>query len=307
MKLTRIREFFLQREAEARAGSRTPEVQRFLRAATRAGARRARVADAHAGPGDAVVALDLYYEAALLLALAQRADVDGEVPADTSRAGAQPILDTWLAGHGGTVLAPEPWGDLLHEPPADLEARNARLSEACRELVRSVDLRSRFAVRVTRYARFAALVVVLLYAVSPLIDRLRRGANVAQGAVVTASSHFPGTPDPSGVVNGTVEPQFGGHTTKEVDAWIRVDLGSARDLAEVRVFPRGDGYADESLPVVLETSNDGVAFVVVSTRREPYSQRAPWIIRAPMHSRYVRVRMPGMGYVALSEIEAYQR
>ena len=70
---------------------------------------------------------------------------------------------------------------------------------------------------------------------------------------------------------------------------------------------KAPGAADESLPVVLETSNDGVAFVVVSTRREPYSQRAPWIVRAPMHSRYLRVRMPGMGYVALSEIEAYQR
>ncbi len=307
MNVARIREFFLQREAEARSRSRTPEVERFLRAAVKAGARRARVADAHAGPGDAVVAFELYYEAALLLALAQRADADGEVPADISRAGAQPILDTWLAGHGGTVEAPAPWADLTQEPPADLEAKNARLAQACRDLLRSVDLRSPFAVRVTRYARFAALVVLLMYAVWPLVDRLRRGANVAQGAVVSASSHFPGTPDPSGVVNGTVEAQFGGHTTKEADAWIRVDLGSERDLAEVRIFPRGDGYADESLPVVLETSNDGVAFVVVSTRREPYSQRAPWIVRAPMHSRYLRVRMPGMGYVALSEIEAYQR
>ncbi len=307
MNVTHIREFFLQREAEARARARAPEVERFLRAAAEAGARRARVADAHAGPGDAVVAFELYYDAALLLALAQRVDADGEVPADTSRAGAQPILDTWLASHGGTVDAPAPWADLTHAPAADLEAKNARLAEACRALSRSVDLRSPFAVRATRYARFAALLVLLVYAAWPLVDRLRRGANVALGAQVTASSHFPGTPDPSGVVNGTVEAQFGGHTTKEADAWIRVDLGSERDLAEVRVFPRGDGYADESLPVVLETSSDGATFVVVATRREPYSQRSPWIIRAPMHLRYLRVRMPGMGYVALSEIEAYQR
>ncbi|NOU26697.1 MAG: discoidin domain-containing protein [Polyangiaceae bacterium] len=256
-------------------------------------------------PGDAALDCELYRDAALLLALAQRALVENAVPDSVDPASARAVFDVWAAANGGSVAQPGVWADAT--AGGSYRANRERWSQICRDLLRSLDLRSRFAVRATRYGRMLALVVVLAWPILPLASRLRHGPNVLRGAAVTASSRFPGTPDPSGLTNGDVESRFAGHTTKEKDSWFLIDLGQARHLAEVRVFPRGDGYLNDSVPVVMETSADGVTFAQVGSRADVYTQAAPWTVRSGMDARFIRIRMPGLGYLALSEVEGYAR
>jgi hypothetical protein len=45
----------------------------------------------------------------------------------------------------------------------------------------------------------------------------------------------------------------------------------------------------------------------VSQRAEPFSHEQPWTYSGATEARYVRVRAPHNGYIALSEIEVFER
>jgi hypothetical protein len=86
-----------------------------------------------------------------------------------------------------------------------------------------------------------------------------------------------------------------------------VDLQASRGIKDIVIYNRGDGWFDEGLPFVLELSENGKDFTEVARRSETFSQDHPWTYTAPtgLHARYVRVRAPHVGYVALSEIEVH--
>lgn len=257
--------------------------------AFRAGEVRIRMAEATWSAGARGVRLDLYRQAAELFAKAHHAlSITACLVAAEERA-------VWelpaLADAAGVTVREE-----------DVEiARRVALRIASK-----VDLRSPREIQFARIGAALALLIVLSLLFAPLFQRMLLGRNVARGTRVTASSRYPGTPDPSGLVNGVVEATYGAHTTKEREAWFLVDFGAVHSLRHIRVIPRGDGYLNEIVPIMLETSEDGISFVTRDVRRTVFSQTSPWQIDIRVRARYMRLRTPGMGYLALAEVEAYR-
>jgi hypothetical protein len=130
--------------------------------------------------------------------------------------------------------------------------------------------------------------------------------NIARGKPTTTSSRLAGTPPASGATNGEIEAAYGIHTDVDAEPWVMVDLEKVRRVREVRVFNRGDGWQNEGLPIILEVSTDSRAWTQVEERTTPYTQAQPWIIKVPVPAvRYLRLRRPMRGVIAISEIEAY--
>jgi hypothetical protein len=111
--------------------------------------------------------------------------------------------------------------------------------------------------------------------------------------------------DNSGLVNGDVESNYGIHTalaTPGSFAWVMVDLTQPMSVKRVKVYNRADGWFDETLPMVMEFSDDGTTFNPVDTRTTGFTARSPWVYEAKgAKTRYVRVRSDR--YLALTEIE----
>jgi hypothetical protein len=169
-----------------------------------------------------------------------------------------------------------------------------------------VEPRSQKTIRVLRGVRVAVLAWVVLVALAVLGSYLFAPKNIARGVPVQVSSRYPGSADPAGVTNGDLEVTFGAHTSVESSPWIAIDLGSVRVVRQVRVTGRGDGLEQESVPLVLEISEDGIAYVEVERRTVPISRSVSWTSTfGRRNARFVRVRRPSHGYVALTEIEVF--
>ncbi|MFO0667293.1 MAG: discoidin domain-containing protein [Polyangiaceae bacterium] len=305
-----VREFFLQREATSKVASRPPALQAFVSDRVARASTFIRAATENPNPSDALVAYRLYEEALLYLAEAHASTVRNEVPECPSRQTARDALLAYVAGRPIEALLSrdrDTWPESSAPPPAEVASNNQALGALCGELLAAIEPRTRVAVRFARISRLTAIGVAVGYVLYLLVSHFWRGENLALHARVTASSQLPGTPDPRGAANGKVESDFGVHTQKEREPWVVVDLGAEKKIRRVIVYPRGDGYANESVPLVLEVSNDGHSFTYKSGRSPPFSQRAPWLSTFEAQARYVRVRMPTFGYIALSEIEVYAR
>ena len=127
--------------------------------------------------------------------------------------------------------------------------------------------------------------------------------NVARGMPASASSRWPGSPPPSGVVNGIFEPRFGVHTQRERSATVGIDLQRSHRVERIEVYGRGDNWFDRAAPLWLESSIDGSTYTAIARRSEPFYVDRPWIVDCTMRPmRFVRLRTDGIGVVALTEI-----
>jgi hypothetical protein len=251
-------------------------------------------------------ALPLYVEALRLVRAAPDAE-PAEAPAGALEAlagepGLPPPsaeLRELLAATDATALDRMP-----HERAVALLREAAALAH---ELDARIDVRSPRRIRLSRVVRVAIVAVALLGAV--LVPVLRAGApkNVARGVHVKASSRYPGTPRPDGVVDGETGGSYGVHTRVESAPWVSLDFGRVRPLSRVKIYNRGDGYFDDALPLSLELSNDGKSWQEVGRRETPFSQSSPWTVELGRRStRFLRVSRASPGYIALSEIEAFE-
>jgi hypothetical protein len=132
--------------------------------------------------------------------------------------------------------------------------------------------------------------------------------NLALNKPVRASSHQPGTPDPSGLVDGKMAPNVGFHTDiSQKDAWGIIDLEHATAIRQIVVYNRSDQNLDDGLPVALDVSTDGVTFHEVARRTDHFGDGSflapPWSVRVRDYGRYVRVR--SKRYLALNEVEVF--
>ncbi len=301
-----------EKVAAARSATQQLEISRYFEAAMR----RCLAADALTEPSDAVGSIILYRESIVLFvaSLARIAGDETAPPASGAR-----TLEA-LKGMRGTPIVDDAAFEVLKSlfddtDPLALDALPSdalqRLRGAAQEAVASlrsrIDPRPPPALRRARRARVGVAVVLALALLGFVATRAVAAKNIARGKVTTASSRFPGTPPASGATNGEIESSYGVHTQAEVDAWVMVDLGALHSLREVRVYSRGDGWQDEGLPIDLELSADGRGWLEIDRRTMPYSQALPWItkIHAPP-ARYVRLRRPVRGVVAISEIEVYE-
>jgi hypothetical protein len=191
---------------------------------------------------------------------------------------------------------------------ADLAPVVDALDEEAWWLRSRIDLRSptyRAGARVGRMAGLAILGVWLLYA---LLHMLFRPKNLALSRPVRESSHQVGTPDPSGLVDGKFAPTYGLHTdVNQKDAWAIVDLEKPTPIRTIVVYNRSDQNFEDSLPLALDVSTDGVTFHEVARRNERFGDGSflspPWTARVHEYGKYVRVR--SKRYIALNEIEVF--
>ncbi len=170
-----------------------------------------------------------------------------------------------------------------------------------------VEPRAPAVIRADRASRVAVLVVVVAAVALLIVRSLSTEANVALGRSVEASSRYPGTSEPSGLTDGVRTGAHGAHTNRERSAWLAIDLGTTRRVRRVAIYNRGDGYESEVVPLVLEVSVDGSRYHRLGERKEPFTQAEPWVVEVTAtEARWVRVRRPKAGYIALSEIEVFE-
>ena len=120
------------------------------------------------------------------------------------------------------------------------------------------------------------------------------------------SAPFPGSPPPAGLTDGVIEGAPYGTSTQLGDApWVEVDLGRVYHLDKIKIYNRGDGFGDDGLPMTLQVSENGVAYLEVETRSTTFEQTSPCKVAKGRGraARYVRVRGARGKYVALSELE----
>ena len=237
-----------------------------------------------------------------------------------------PESDAWnafrvISGREGATLPPralEPaLAVLAGQTIVDLdETRDGEVGDVVERLLplldwfqRRIELRSILDVRAARWRRHLFVAGLFLSLAVGTAAFVSVPKNVALRRPTTMSSTHPSSTAPEGgVVDGITDESYGAHTTAEETPWIMVDLVTPRRLKKVKIYNRGDGWFDTCLPLTLEVSEDAQRFTEVEVRTTVFSQADPWQARLNGKAvRFVRVRGKSGGYVALSEIEAYER
>ncbi|HEV3194406.1 MAG TPA: discoidin domain-containing protein [Polyangiaceae bacterium] len=315
-RISRTLDAYLLRDTERVAAARSPsqqdEIERYFDAAKK----RIVAADLLVEPGDALGATILYRDAAvcLIASLAKANDAHAALP--------RTAVEAWQTFDLLALSRKDAQPAALNEVRSVLEDGDplafdrlaqddlVRVRTATREVVSwlraRVDPRPVPLLRATRRLRIGVGVfagaMVIYFSLSTLLS----SPNVARGKPTTASSQYPGTPIAAGATNGQIESSYGVHTNVEDEPWVRVDLEKPYAVSEVRVYNRGDAYIDEGLPIALEFSLDAITWTEIDRRTTPYTQAHPWIAKPHrVRTRYVRLKIPRHGYIAISEIEVF--
>lgn len=306
----------LLRGAEARARALGDGPREAVRARVAAADVRASAARVLSDPMYAPAALSLLREALAHLVDAHEAAA-GEPSLDASpplarldalvASGAVPPLPPWLAA-GRAALAKG--GGLAAEGATDA-TDGADVVEAAalvRWLRRGVDPRTPGEIRRSRLARLALLAALAVGALVLVVVELTSPPNVALHRPVRTSPLRSHSGNPEQATDGKLEATHAFITNVTDDAFAIVDLGKIAHVARVKVYPRGDSWFEETLPMIVELSPDATQWTEIGRFTQVFTQSDPQTARAAkLPARYVRVRVPGHKYLCLSEIEVYER
>lgn len=120
--------------------------------------------------------------------------------------------------------------------------------------------------------------------------------------------------DAVGGCDGITNGKWGFHTGPDANPWWQVDLGEVQPLSQVRLWNRADSdsVAARAAKFQVLLSNDGKAW------REAYQHdgkvfygyrmpdRFPLVVKLPKaEARFVRIQLPGTGYLHLDEVEVF--
>ncbi len=115
--------------------------------------------------------------------------------------------------------------------------------------------------------------------------------------------------DAAGGCDGVINGRWGFHTGEEKQPWWQVDLGESRPLGLVRLWNRCDA-ADRCKGFRLDLSADGKDWKNAYTHDDRiflgFTDQKP--LEIPMNSvqaRFVRIQLPGPGYLHLDEVEVF--
>jgi hypothetical protein len=199
---------------------------------------------------------------------------------------------------------PEDAASILEADFSLLEPRKRRLLlRAARRAARRLDTYLRSDLGWTRrsvaYVRLALLFAATTLLVPWAVRQTKWPHNVALGKPVVASSVRFG--DASALTNGAIEwGTFGLHTNGG-GAFAVIDLGDFYSLKEARVFGRGDGHFWSGFPLLIEASDDGIAYRGLGVCHEQFTQAVPCeVTLGGTRARFVRVRASEL---VLSEVE----
>jgi hypothetical protein len=138
------------------------------------------------------------------------------------------------------------------------------------------------------------------------------GTNLALGCATFQSSTMPGeSSPPGGAVNGVKNGHFGFHTVKESDPWWMVDLGSPRPINEVVIYNRLDEQCPErARNIIVTVSTDGEKWTELHRNGGKLfggidGNPLRITCHAGMMARFVRIRIDGIEFLHLDEVEVY--
>jgi hypothetical protein len=310
-----VREFFLlekaQQQLEALESSRRDAVRSYYDA----GNRRLNVAQDLRGPVQTPAALTLYRQGSQLLALAYLTS-HGHAHLDPATIGLEETflaLDKAFATQGVSVPATynRARSMLVSADPLELDRLNPEeaarsveeLEATSRWLCSLVDARSPSQLKWMRAFRIGIAAAGALTLLVMLIVRLTAPKNLALDKPATASSYMFGTVA-AGAVDGSKNGTYGYHSLQEDSPWLSIDLGRPVAIGKIKVFGRGDGYYDQSIPLALEVSQDGTTYEQIALRNEPFSEYDPWVVRPEaLVTRFLRLKTLRRSYLVLGEVE----
>ncbi|HEX7603472.1 MAG TPA: discoidin domain-containing protein [Polyangiaceae bacterium] len=273
---------------------------------------RIRHADDLQGPYGSPVAFVLYRDALRLLARASLLDEtpDAEITDEAALAAVPRFLEA-VPEETRTPLtqALELLGqqDPLafdHIPDTEVADKRLAVEDLLRWMLKRVEARTPRRLKIERGARWVGAALLALWLLRALFLLIFAPPNLALNKSVTASSHYPGTPDPSALVDGVAQ-KIGVHTTVEPTPWVEIDLGGVHNVRTIRVKNRTDGFFDEGLPLVVEVAESDDAFVQVGERTTHYDTWDLDVGGKPVSK--IKFRVPHHGYIALGEVEVYGR
>jgi hypothetical protein len=225
-----------------------------------------------------------------------------EIPPDPARPGERSADDARVRA---ALVAVDP---LYFDGLSAEDAARMRLAldRAASMLRTRVETRSLTNIRATRWGRILAIAVVLAYVAISGVRAAVLPKNIALHKPVIPSSVRLIPSDDQTIVDGELGFTFGIHTNTEDAPSVVVDLVDTYRVDNVRVHNRRDGWYDWCLPLVLELSIDGKVFKEIGRREEHFDADPPWVVQAHgQPARFVRVRMPHRGELALSEVEVF--
>jgi len=314
----RIREFFLLTEAERRVTALSASQRTNLRICHDAAMRRLRAAEDLCGVSQPAVALTLSRQGAFFLAAAYLASKRQTF--DTSSLTLRSALDELNAvlTEDGCRVPPQ-FEAVRRLAAADdplefdrLPARETRRLAEELELVtawlgRLVDPRSPRELRFVRIVRIAIASIALVTLLVVAAVWLFSPPNLALHKKVAASSVAWDTV-PEGAVDGKKDGRFGFHSAIEDSPWLSIDLGRGHLVTRIKVYGRGDGTYDQSIPLALEVSDDGSSYHQIAERTEPFSELGPWVIKPEaLTTRFIRLRTERRSVLVLGEVEVNGR
>jgi hypothetical protein len=307
-----LHEFFLLEQAGRKSATLTISQLDSVRAYEEAARRRQSAARAFRDPAEQRVALSLYRSAALLQIAGFLVSKDPTL--EVEQLTPEGLLDK-LGGavEGATreieslrsvVALSDPFGIERLPTEATREAVNG-LEASTRWLSTLIEIRSPSHLRwIGRIRRMGAVLAVLLLT-AWFLRWVLLPPNVALHKPARASSTNLNT-QPSGAVDGKTNGQFGYCSQPEDQPWLSIDLEGQYNIKMVKVFGRGDCCYDQSIPLVLEVSDDDSSYRPVARRTMPFTEDAPWNVSLDrVNARFVRLRADRHGHLVLGEVAVY--
>jgi hypothetical protein len=136
--------------------------------------------------------------------------------------------------------------------------------------------------------------------------------NIAKGKPASQSSlsRWSRPNDAQGAVSGHRTGRFGFHTDEEPNPWWQVDLLAPAPIHRIRLWNREDIAPERARNLVIELSEDGVAWDVAHATGEAVfggiASGTPLdLVLDARRARFVRVRKLDPGYLHLDEVEVY--
>jgi hypothetical protein len=188
----------------------------------------------------------------------------------------------------------------------DAERARWALDRAVTLVRRRVEGRSLAYVRGARWGRLAAALLIIGYAVFAITRAVVLPKNIALGKPVHPSSRKLTPPDGHELVDGDIGTSYGIHTNIEDSPNVVIDLQAKYWIDSVRVYNRVDGWYDDSLPLVVELSQDGTKWDEIGRREQHFDASPPWVVDGRgKPAWFVRVRVARKSYLAISEVEVF--
>jgi hypothetical protein len=310
-----VREFFLLEKAEQKLAAVEASRREVVRNYYEAGNRRLNVAQDLRGPAQTPAALTLYRQGSHFLALAYLASRDRASLDPASISLEDTFRDLERAMEADGLIVPQAYKQsrsmLVSSDPLELDRlsseeaarRVEELEVTSRWLSGLIDARSPAQLKWMRVFRIGTVAVSTLAVLVWVVVRLTAPKNLALDKPATASSYMFGTVA-AGAVDGWKNGTYGYHSLIEDSPMLTIDLGRPYAISRIKVFGRGDGYYDQSIPLALEVSDDGATFQQIALRGEPFSEYDPWVIQpAGVVTRHIRLKTMRHSYLVLGEVE----